>query len=59
MVVSVGLPDVADSVERGFVADMTSECVARIGGVNDDAATTQRGDRLPDEANLWRDRMQL
>src|ERR1700722_8951873 len=35
MVVAVGLPDVADALERRLVADMTAEGVARIRGVYD------------------------
>ena len=40
--------------ERGLVADVAAERVARIGRIDDDPAAAQHLDRLPDEATLGR-----
>ena len=59
MMIAVRLANLADAFERGLVADMAAQRVARIGGIDDDRAATQRFDRLAHIAALWRDRVQL
>ena len=59
MVAAVGFSNGADALQSGLVADVTAERVARIGGVDDDPATSQYLDCLPDEATLGRYRMKL
>ena len=59
MMVAIGLADLAYTLQRRLVADMTTERVARICGVDDDRASAQRRDRLTYEAPLRGDRMQL
>jgi hypothetical protein len=59
VVIAIGLTDLSYPLESGFIADVTAERVARIRGVDDDAAGAQHLDRLAYEAPLRRDRMQL
>ena len=56
---AVGLADVADPLQRGLVADVTAERVARVCRVDDDAAAAQALDRLTNEAPLRGYRMKL
>ena len=57
--ISIGLPNVADALQGGLIADMAAKRITRIGGVNDHPAAAQDLDRLANEASLRRHRMQL
>jgi hypothetical protein len=59
VMISVCLANVADSLERRLVANMTTERVARIRGVYDHPPSAQRFDGLTHVASLRRDRMEL
>ena len=59
MMVAIRLPNLANPLEGGLVADMTAERIARIRRINDDRSAPQRIHRLPYVAALRRDRMQL
>ena len=59
MVVPVGLPDIADALQRRLVADMAAERIAGIGGVDDHSSAAQNLDGLAHEAPLRGYRMQL
>ena len=52
MMALIDLSDRADAGHRVFIAQMTAKCVARIGGIYDDAAITDNGDSLPDQAQV-------
>src|SRR5580658_9471667 len=59
MVMAIGLADVADPLERGLVANVAAEGVARVCRVDDDAARTQALDGLTNEPALRGYRMKL
>jgi intracellular septation protein len=59
VMIAIGLANFADALERGLVADMTAERIARICRINDHRATAQRLHRLADIAALRSDRVQL
>src|SRR5688572_15671328 len=52
MMMLVRLTDSRDALHGGFVADMTTKRVTRIGRIHDDAAFTQYRHRLLDQASL-------
>ena len=57
--IPVRLPNRANPFERGLVADVAAERIARIGGVYDHPSAAQYFDGLTHEAPLRRHRMQL
>jgi intracellular septation protein len=59
VMITVGLANLADPLERRLVADMTAQRITRIGRINNHRAAAQRFRRLAYIAALWRDRMQL
>ena len=59
MMVAIGLANGANALERGLVADVTAERIARIRRIDDHAAAAQTLDRLANEAALRGHRMQL
>ena len=52
-------PYLADPLRGARIAEMTPERVARIGRIRDDPAVAQDIGRLPDQARLRVDRMDL
>jgi len=48
----IELADALDSLHRRFIADMATQCVARIGGVNHQPAPVDDRDRLLNQAPL-------
>jgi hypothetical protein len=59
MMMAIGVANGANSLQSRFVADVATERVARIGGIDDYAAAAQTIDRLANEALLGRYRVQL
>ena len=59
MMVAIGLANGANALQSRLVADVAAERIARIRGIDDDAAAAQYLDRLTNEAALGRYRMQL
>ena len=59
VMIAVRLPNLADALERGLIADMTAERITRIGRINDHRAAPQRFHGLAYIAALRSDRMQL
>ena len=59
MMIPVGLTDFSDAFQRGLIADMTAQCIARIRRIHDHAAAAQDVDRLAYVAQLRGYRMQL
>jgi intracellular septation protein len=59
VMVAVRLANLADALERSFIADMTAERIAGIRRIDDHRTATQRFHRLANIAALRRDRMQL
>jgi intracellular septation protein len=59
VMISVCLANVADTLERRLVANMTTERVAGIRGVYDHPPSSQRFDGLTHVTSLGRDRMEL
>ena len=59
MVMTIGFADAANSLERGLVADVATERIARVRRIHDHPAGTQTLDRLTNEPALRGYRMQL
>jgi intracellular septation protein len=59
VMIAVRLANLADALERSFIADMTAERIAGIRGIDNHSTATQRFHRLANIAALRRDRMQL
>jgi hypothetical protein len=57
--VTVGLPDATDALERVFVANVTAERVTRIRRIRDDAAAPHDLGCAPDQPGLRVNRMDL
>ncbi|MNY08642.1 hypothetical protein D3C86_1415060 [compost metagenome] len=55
----VQLAQTANTLHRILVADMATECIGRIGGINHHAAGPDDFHRLFDQAQLWVFRVNL
>ncbi len=59
MMIAIGLPNAADALQCGLVANMAAKRIARIGGIHDDPSAAQHLNGLTHESTLRRHRMQL